>query len=221
MEIRRVLLESAAPFDEAAPLPRAAYVDPAFFEADQALFAASWIPAAHESEIARPGQFRAVDVAGERVVVVRGADLEVHAFIDRCVHRGTPLTEGDGGVLAGLSITCPYHGLRYDLSGRVEAGSAVRLGIAGEARLPQVRTARCCGFVLVCLRPETAGCEDWMGALPAWLERASLHALRLGRRRVQEVAPTGSSWWRTSRSHITSACILGWRRSRRGRARRA
>jgi Rieske 2Fe-2S family protein len=187
-ETVRALSQSAAPFGEAAPLPRAAYVEPAFFELDRALFAASWVPAAHESEIARPGQLRAVDVAGERVLVARGADLAVYAFIDRCVHRGTPLTEGDGGLCAELSLTCPYHGLRYDLTGRADPGSAPALGIAAGARLPAVRAARWNGFVLVCLSSETAPCDAWMGPSPPWLERASHHALRLGRRRAHDVA---------------------------------
>lgn len=187
-EMIRALSPSAAPFGEALPLPREAYVDPAFFELDRALFAASWVPAAHEGELARPGQYVAADVAGERVLVARGADLEVYAFLDRCVHRGTPLTEGEGGRCEGLSLACPYHGLRYDLTGRAIPGSAPALGIAAGARLPAVRVARWNGFVLVCIEGGTAPCEAWMGAAPPWLGRAGLHALRLGRRRVHDVA---------------------------------
>jgi len=185
--VLRALSQTAAPFAEASPLPRDAFVDPAFFAMDQRLFGSAWSVVGHDSELRRPGQFRAAEVAGERVIVARGADLELHAFLDRCVHRGTQLTTGDGGALPGLALVCPYHGLRYDLAGRAEARSAPALRLAEGARLPQVRVARWNGFVLVCLSESTPPCEEWVGAGPPWLGRASHHALELGRREVHEV----------------------------------
>ncbi len=131
--VRLALSQTAAPFTEAAPLPREVLTDPAFFAMDRDLFAASWIPVAHESELARPGQFVAAEIAGERVLVVRGADLEVHAFLDRCLHRGTPLTSGESGLLPTLELVCPYHGLRYDLGGKVEPHTGRALGLAAGA----------------------------------------------------------------------------------------
>lgn len=184
--VRLALSRTAAPFGEARPLPREAFVDPAIFAMDQALFAASWVPVAHESEIARPGQFCAAEVAGERVLVVRGADLQVRAFLDRCAHRGTPLTAGESGHLPTLELTCPYHGLRYDLGGRAETTGARSLGLAPNTHLPRVRAEVMSRFVLVCLAADTPPLQEWMGPSPPWLDRAGSHALRLGRRRVHD-----------------------------------
>ena len=103
--VLRALSQTAAPFAEASPLPRDAFVDPAFFAMDQRLFGSAWSVVGHDSELRRPGQFRAAEVAGERVIVARGADLELHAFLDRCVHRGTQLTSGDAGVLPELALS--------------------------------------------------------------------------------------------------------------------
>jgi Rieske 2Fe-2S family protein len=190
-DVARALERTAAPFEEASPLPRAALVEPAFFELDLRLFEASWVPVAHESELARPGQMVAVDLAGTRVVAARGADLELHAFQDRCAHRGVPLTAGDRATCASLELVCPYHGLRYDLTGRALSASVRALGLEGDVRLPQVRVARWNGFVFVCLSPRAPALAEHMGPVPPWLPRASLHALRLGRRRVHEVR---ASW---------------------------
>lgn len=189
--VRLALSQTAAPFTEAAPLPRDVLTDPAFFAMDRDLFATSWIPVAHESELARPGQFVAAEIAGERVLVVRGADLEVRAFLDRCLHRGTPLTSGESGLLPTLELVCPYHGLRYDLGGKVEPRTGRALGLAAGAHLPRVRTALLGRFVLACLSPDSPPCAEQMGPVPPWLLRAGLHTLRLGRRRVHEVA---ASW---------------------------
>lgn len=49
------------------------------------------------------------------VVLFRAAGGAVVALEDRCAHRGAPLSSGR--VLDG-QIACPYHGFRYDGSGR-------------------------------------------------------------------------------------------------------
>ncbi|MBK6520406.1 MAG: aromatic ring-hydroxylating dioxygenase subunit alpha [Polyangiaceae bacterium] len=183
-DLGRVLL----PFGEAVPLPRRAYVEPGFFELDRALFRASWHPVASEGELASPGSYAVADVAGERVVVVRGADLELAAFLDGCVHRGVLLFPDERGRVEGLSVTCPYHGLRYDLRGRPEPGSAPRVRVAAGAALRPARVASRFGFVFVCVEPSVPELDAWWGETPPWLERASTHALRLGRRVEHAVA---------------------------------
>ncbi len=52
---------------------------------------------------------------GERLVFWRGADGKPACFYDRCAHRGAALAQGK---IAGGRIECPFHGLRYDPSGR-------------------------------------------------------------------------------------------------------
>jgi phenylpropionate dioxygenase-like ring-hydroxylating dioxygenase large terminal subunit len=201
-DLGRVLL----PFGEAVPLPRRAYVEPGFFELDRALFRASWHPVASEGELASPGSYAVADVAGERVVVVRGADLELAAFLDGCVHRGVLLFPDERGRVEGLSVTCPYHGLRYDLRGGPEPGvGAPRPASRPGAALRPARVASRFGFVFVCVEPSVPELDAWWGETPPWLERASTHALRLGRRRVEHaVAANWKLSSRTSRSRTIS-----------------
>jgi nitrite reductase/ring-hydroxylating ferredoxin subunit len=62
-------------------------------------------------------------VAGVPVVVYR-VDGRTVALADRCTHRGGPLHEGQ--VSGDGCITCPWHGSRFDASGRVRSGPATR-----------------------------------------------------------------------------------------------
>jgi anthranilate 1,2-dioxygenase large subunit len=47
-----------------------------------------WNDVALESEIPNPGDFKANFVGDTPIVVARGRDGAVHAFVNRCAHRG-------------------------------------------------------------------------------------------------------------------------------------
>ena len=53
---------------------------------------------------------------GEKLVFWRDQTNKVHCFVDKCVHRGAELSKGK---LKDNKIQCPFHGLEYDVSGRV------------------------------------------------------------------------------------------------------
>jgi len=186
-ELRVDLRHVLEPLEQAKSLPRRAYVDPEIASIEsRALFGSTWLCAAHESELSAPGSFVAVESFGERTVIVRGADLELHAWADRCVHRGTPLTEGPSGRLEQLELACPYHGLRYDLTGRV-FGPPKQLAHCAGKTLGQARVTVWNGFVFLCRDSSAQSFTDSVGAVPPWFERAAMHALRLARRTVHEV----------------------------------
>jgi phenylpropionate dioxygenase-like ring-hydroxylating dioxygenase large terminal subunit len=66
-------------------LPRACYSSPEFFEFErEAVFARSWTCVGHESQIAGTGDYLAVDVAGEPLLVVRGESGSIHAMSAVC-----------------------------------------------------------------------------------------------------------------------------------------
>lgn len=173
--------------DQATALPRRAYVDPAVAALESRLFFnAGWLCVAHESELSAPGSFVAAESFGERTLIVRGADLELHAWADRCVHRGTPLTEGLSGRFEQLEVACPYHGLRYDLTGRVFAPPKQLRHCAGMT-LGKAQVTVWNGFVFLCRDPSAPSFSASVGAFPPWFDRAAMHALRLERRTIHEV----------------------------------
>lgn len=68
------------------------------------------------SQVTEAGQYVADEVAGVPVLVSRGDDGELRAFINACRHRGTELVSaGAGSVMR--AFTCPYHRWRYSLNG--------------------------------------------------------------------------------------------------------
>jgi nitrite reductase/ring-hydroxylating ferredoxin subunit len=74
-----------------------------------------------------PGEMASFTVGELPVVVLRGAEGELRAFVDRCVHQGARVSRGrlhagtDGDeageyrLAEGRSvIKCPWHGYEYD-----------------------------------------------------------------------------------------------------------
>ena len=73
-------------------------------------------------DLPNPGDFFTNDFACRPILVVRGKDGKVNAFLNVCRHRGAKLATADlaqGCARTGGSFTCPYHGWAYGLDGRL------------------------------------------------------------------------------------------------------
>ncbi len=66
----------------------------------------TWIDIGDAADIPRlrAKKFR---LGGETVAVLRTSADEYFALIDRCPHRGGPLSEG---IVSGRTVACPLHG---------------------------------------------------------------------------------------------------------------
>jgi phenylpropionate dioxygenase-like ring-hydroxylating dioxygenase large terminal subunit len=73
-----------------------------------------WHPVAWSHQVP-PGALVPVQLLDEELVVWRRADGALQAWDDRCPHRGAKLSLGR---VAGDTLTCPYHGWRFDGDGR-------------------------------------------------------------------------------------------------------
>src|SRR5690606_28268041 len=59
-------------------LPGSYYTDPEIFEREKSrIFQRNWFAAARSTDLPEPGSFRAVDVGGESVLIVRGRDRKL------------------------------------------------------------------------------------------------------------------------------------------------
>lgn len=69
----------------------------------------------------KPGQAILVQAAGKDIALF-DVNGQFFAIDDVCAHAGGPLSEG---TLEGTTVTCPWHGSKYDVrSGQVLAGPA-------------------------------------------------------------------------------------------------
>lgn len=107
--------------------PRSAYVDHERFEADVAMLRSVPHVIGWAGEVAVPGSYTTKDVMGTPVLVTRGRDSVLRAFINGCAHRGAQVADGCGRA---RSLSCPYHGWTYGLDGRL-MGAPARKMFAG------------------------------------------------------------------------------------------
>lgn len=92
------------------------YTDPKRFEAEMTkLYRGMPVVACLSSDLPSPGSFRLFDDVGVPIVVVRGMDNEVRAFLNICRHRGARLVRENQGCKKRFS--CRFHGWTYDTKG--------------------------------------------------------------------------------------------------------
>lgn len=98
--------------------PYSRYVDPAVFQEErEKIFSKNWIFIGHASQLAKPGDFLTMDVAGEPIIVTHDKDGELRAFYNICPHRGMKVEQSDQGNKKILQ--CKYHGWTFKLDGSV------------------------------------------------------------------------------------------------------
>ena len=107
--------------------PREVYVDRGYFEADLRMLRSVPHVIGWAGEVATPGQYTTKDVMGVPVLVARGRDEVLRAFINGCAHRGAQVADDCGKT---RMFSCPYHGWTYGLDGRL-AGTPARKMFAG------------------------------------------------------------------------------------------
>lgn len=111
----RAELARDTPLPRAHTVPSAWFVEPRFDRLDRAaVFGRTWQAVGHVGELPTPGCWMTADVAGEPVIVVRGADDALRGFFNVCRHRGGPLATEAG---CGRVLKCRYHGWTYTLEG--------------------------------------------------------------------------------------------------------
>jgi phenylpropionate dioxygenase-like ring-hydroxylating dioxygenase large terminal subunit len=88
------------------------------FQSELTLLRRSLIAICPSASLVKIGDFLTQNVAGIPLIVVRGQDQKIRAFINACRHRGTQLVSEPGCKKA---FVCPYHGWIYRLDGQLQA----------------------------------------------------------------------------------------------------
>lgn len=100
-------------------LPGRYYYDESIYEREsRQVWEAMWVCIGRSDEAATAGQFFTRDVGHENVLVIRGRDGVLRAFLNVCRHRGARICTESCGQ-AKNSIQCKYHAWTYALDGRI------------------------------------------------------------------------------------------------------
>ena len=153
-------------------VPYWVYSDRDIYEAEQEhIFrGATWNFLCLEAELPAPDSYRRSSLGAMPVVVTRDKEGALHAFENRCAHRGSLLVLNESGE--ARDIICVYHNWSYDLAGNL-TGVAFRKGLGGKGGMP----AEC--------RPETHGAAQ---AARRDARRARLRHAVLGRAAAREIS---------------------------------
>ena len=102
--------------DGIAEIPVENYYDPDRWQAEMdQIFARVPLVLGFSVEIPKSGDYKAMEVAGVPLILVRGKDGAVRGFVNMCSHRGAQLV--DDGCGRARSFACPYHAWTYNLTG--------------------------------------------------------------------------------------------------------
>lgn len=98
--------------------PASVYTDAAHLAAErEVLFRRGALVVGLSGDLPAVGQYFTTDAAGIPLLVVRGEDGAVRAFVNACRHRGGRVAEGRD--VCGRTFNCPYHAWCYDVHGRL------------------------------------------------------------------------------------------------------
>jgi len=118
------------------------------------LFRRKWICVGREEEFPEPGDYRATELVGEPILLMRNAEGRIKAMANVCRHRAMPLLDGSGNC---KRITCSYHAWTYDLDGNLLRAFGVddhHADFIRDCRLPEFPCEIWHGFIFVNLDSE-------------------------------------------------------------------
>jgi phenylpropionate dioxygenase-like ring-hydroxylating dioxygenase large terminal subunit len=162
------------PGDTLARVPYWVYQDAANYRAElrRVFEGPVWNYVCLQSDLERPGDYRTTFVGEMPVIVARGDDGGIHAFENRCAHRGALIALDDAGRVA-KHFQCVYHAWSYDLRGNL-IGVAFEKGSNGRGGMPEsfckadhgprkLATATLHGLVFATLSADTPPIETYLG----------------------------------------------------------
>ena len=163
------------PKEGGSRVPYRVFTDPDIYDREQQLLfrGATWNFLGLEAEIPSPGDFKSTYLGDTPVVLSRGQDGSLHAFVNRCAHRGAMVCRELQGNTS--EFLCVYHQWAYNLEGRL-MGVPFRRGLAGRGGMPDdfdmakhslqvLRVATYRGLVFATLDAQLESLEDYLGPM--------------------------------------------------------
>lgn len=178
--------------DHTFSLPQPFYNDERLFQLDmQEIFHKEWLIAGMTCEIPAKGNYLTLQVGDNPVIVLRGAEGQVHAFHNVCRHRGSRLCVSDKGKVAKL--VCPYHQWTYELDGRLlfagtEMGADFDMKQYG---LKPVNVKTAGGYIFISLAENPPAIDDFLSTLAHYMEPYDMENTKVA---VQTTLREAANW---------------------------
>ena len=136
-------------------IPASNYFDPLRWQREvDLIFKRVPLLIATTAELREPNSYKAIEIVGMPILLVRDGHGVMRAFVNMCSHRGAMLV--DEGVGSARRFACPYHNWTYDQAGSLvgmfkpEDFGSVDMSCLGLTALPVVERA---GLIWVILSP--------------------------------------------------------------------
>jgi len=133
------------------------------------VWARTWQWACREEHVPEPGDYTTYDVADFSVIVMRGQDRKLRAFVNSCPHRGMQFVDSGESGRGKQFLRCPFHGMSWHLDGSLrEIPCRWDFPHVNEEcfGLDEVACDTWGGFVFINLDPAAPPLEDYLEVLP-------------------------------------------------------
>lgn len=138
------------PASQASHAPGAIYTSDDIYRREKDLiFMKEWLCVGREEELENVGDYVALRVVDEPVLVVRVSPTEIAAMSNMCAHRGVEIAFGKGNKRV---FNCPFHGWTYDLERKLMGAPGMREAEnfdSSTCRLPPIRVETWCGWIFI------------------------------------------------------------------------
>jgi len=158
---------------------RRLYIDEDIFQQELLyLYGRTWLYIAHESEIANPNDFITRRVGGRPLIISRHATGSIHAFFNRCTHRGAIVCREPRGNTKGF--ICGYHAWTFNITGEctsvpLRQGYGKSFNLAQASLQPVARLESYRGFIFASYSKDVPSLTEHLGAaarlIDQWLDR--------------------------------------------------
>jgi choline monooxygenase len=169
-------------------LPARFYSDPEVFAAEKEnIFSRTWQVVGHHRQLTNPGDYFTTELLGEPLLLVRGAQGELHGFYNVCRHRAGPPAEGCG---SRKLFRCGYHGWTYGLDGSLISAPEFENVQEFDAKyfsLAPMRAEEWFNLIFVNLDPKAEPLTKTLGGLRQQAERFSFREMKLFERRTYDM----------------------------------
>jgi Rieske 2Fe-2S family protein len=144
-------LATRAELADARHLPGYVYTSERVQEVEKdKIFMREWLCLGRVEELAKPGDYLAVRIMDEPVLVVRNKEGILHGFANVCRHRGVEVAPVGQG--SASEFLCPYHSWAYDLDGKLIGAPLMRGWTTADltgCRLPTLKLTEWRGWIFI------------------------------------------------------------------------